>query len=290
MIDLGVKPEHVFSSRDLTFETGVRRLTRGRGVDVVVNSLAGDALRKSWECLAPYGRFIEVGKKDILGNTGLEMRPFLKNTLFAGVNLEEMMVADPHRSARLVSNVLQLFEQGKVDRITPITVHDIGDVESVFRTMQRGLHTGKLVLRITKESRAPIIPRPSAPLTLDPNSTYLLAGGTGGLGRAQALFMAEHGARHIAFISRSGSARQDAKDLLEKLRTLGVDARAYAADISDKTQLAKAVADMSVDMPTIKGVIQGAMVLNDVLFHKMTFDQWVNTTRPKIQGKRVQPL
>lgn len=281
-----MNPEHIFSSRDLTFEAGVRRLTQGRGIDVVVNSLAGDALRKSWECLAPYGRFIEVGKKDILGNTGLEMRPLLKNTLFAGVNLEDMMVTDPVRSARLVSKVLELFEQGKVGHIKPITVHDIGDVESVFRTMQRGLHTGKLVLRITDESRAPVIPRPSAPLKLNPESTYVLAGGTGGLGRAQALFLADHGARHIAFISRSGAARQDAKDLLEKLKTLGVDAKAYAADITDKAQLAKAVEGISAEMPPIKGVIQGAMVLNDVLFHKMTFDQWIGTTRPKIQGKR----
>ncbi|KAI1345755.1 hypothetical protein F5Y01DRAFT_320442 [Xylaria sp. FL0043] len=284
VIDLGVKPDHIFSSRDLSFSKGIHRLTHGRGVDVVVNSLAGEALRKSWECLAPYGRFIEVGKRDILGNSGLDMRPFLENTLFAGVNLERMMVVNPQRSSKLVSQVLELFEQGEIGHIRPIAVHDFTEVESVFRAMQRGAHIGKLVLRITPESRVLVTPRKSIPLRLDPNSTYVLVGGLGGLGRAQALFMAEHGARHIAFISRSGSGRQEAKDLLEKLKYLGVDARAYAGDIANRLRLREILEEMATTMPPIRGVIQGAMVLDDGLFHKMTFEQWVTATRPKIQG------
>ncbi|KAI0879040.1 hypothetical protein GGS24DRAFT_486779 [Hypoxylon argillaceum] len=284
IIDLGVNPNHIFSSRDMSFDKGIQRLTQGRGVDVVVNSLAGEGLRKSWECLAPYGRFIEVGKKDILGNSGLDMRPFLRNTLFACVNLEDMMTADPRRSFTLVSKVLQLFQQGAIGLIRPIAVHDFTEVESVFRTMQRGAHIGKLVLRVTPESRVLAAPQKSIRMNLDPSSTYLLVGGLGGLGRAQALFMAEHGARHIAFISRSGGARQEAQEVLETLKTLGVDARPYAADIADKSQLKEVFDEIATAMPPIRGVIQGAMVLDDVLFHKMTFKQWVTATRPKIQG------
>ncbi|KAI1420233.1 hypothetical protein F5Y12DRAFT_719784 [Xylaria sp. FL1777] len=284
IIDLGVKPDRIFSSRDLSFGKGVQRLTHGRGVDVVVNSLAGEALRKSWECLAPYGRFIEVGKRDVVGNSGLDMRPFLENTLFAGVNLERMMVVNPQRSVNLVSQVLGLFEQGAIDHIRPIAVHDFTEVESVFRTMQRGAHIGKLVLRITPESRVLAAPQQSIRLRLDPDSTYLLVGGLGGLGRAQALFMAEHDARHIAFISRTGSARQEAKDLLGRLKALGVDARAYAGDIADRPRLQEILEEIATTMPPIRGAIQGAMVLDDGLFHKMTYEQWVTATKPKIQG------
>ncbi|KAI0096862.1 hypothetical protein GGR51DRAFT_489918 [Nemania sp. FL0031] len=284
IIDLGVKPDHIFSSRDLSFDKGVKRVTKGRGVDVVVNSLAGEGLRRSWECLAPHGRFIEVGKKDILGNSGLDMRPFLRNALFACVNLEDMMAASPQKSFTLVSKVLQLFEQGAIGLIRPIAVYDFTDVESVFRTMQRGAHIGKLVLRITPESRVLVAPQQSIRLNLDPNSTYLLVGGLGGLGRAQALFMAEHGARHIAFISRSGGARPEAQEVLEKLQALGVDARPFAGDIADKSQLQAVLNEIASAMPPIRGVIQGAMVLDDVLFHKMTFEKWVAATRPKIQG------
>ena len=84
----GITDDHIFNSRDLTFAKGVMRCTKGQGVDVVLNSLAGEALRQTWECIAMFGRFIEIGKKDILANSGLEMQPFLRNVTFAGVNLE----------------------------------------------------------------------------------------------------------------------------------------------------------------------------------------------------------
>ncbi|KAH7038376.1 uncharacterized protein B0I36DRAFT_372464 [Microdochium trichocladiopsis] len=284
VIDLGVKPEHIFSSRDMTFAQGVKRVTAGKGVDVVVNSLAGEGLRKSWECLAPYGRFIEVGKKDILGNSGLDMRPFLMNTLFAGVNLEQMMSNDPQRGADLVAKVLRLFQHGDIDLIKPISVYDFSDMETVFRQMQRGTHIGKLVLKVTPESRGPVMPQLNIPVNLNPNATYLLVGGLGGLGRAQAMLLAEHGAKHIAFISRSGDAKPEARELIARLREMGINAHSYAADVANKSQLKSVVDSMAATMPPVRGVMQGAMVLKDSLFHRMTYEQWVGATRPKIQG------
>ena len=286
VIALGVNPDNIFSSRDLSFAKGIKRVTKSRGVDVVVNSLAGEALRQTWGCLAPYGRFIEVGKRDIIGNSGLDMRPFVDNTIFAGVNLEHMLVHEPVRCSELVSRVLELFDQGAIGLIRPIVVHDFTKTESAFREMQRGTHIGKLVLRITAESRVPVTPRKTVPLRLDPNATYLLVGGLGGLGRAQALYMAENGARHLAFISRSGSAKQEARDLLVKLEASGVQAKAYAGDVAERTRLRDILFDINDRMPPIKGVIQGAMVLDDSLFHKMSYDQWTVAMRPKMKGKQ----
>ncbi|PFH62335.1 hypothetical protein XA68_14062 [Ophiocordyceps unilateralis] len=283
VVSLGVKPEHVFSSRDISFETGIRRVTKGRGVDVVVNSLAGELLRRSWACLAPYGRFIEVGKRDIVGNSGLDMQPFDDNAIFACVNLDAM-ASEPRRLWQLVDKVLRLFEQGSLGLIQPIAVHDFSEVEAVFREMQRGAHMGKLALRVTAESRVPVAPRKQVPLRLRSDATYLLAGGLGGIGRAQALFMAEHGARHLAFVSRSGDAKPEARQLLKTLAEAGVEARAYSGDVADKDRLRAILADAARQMPPIRGVIQGAMVLDDSLFHKMTYDQWLTATRPKIQG------
>ena len=88
MAEYDIPADHIFNSRDLAFAKGIMRMTHNKGVDVILNSLAGDALRKTWECIAQFGRFIEVGKKDILGNTGLEMSPFLRNVTFACVNIE----------------------------------------------------------------------------------------------------------------------------------------------------------------------------------------------------------
>lgn len=86
--EYGIPIDHIFNSRDLSFDKGIMRMTKGRGVDVILNSLSGEALRRTWECTAMFGRFVEVGKRDILGNTGLEMNPFLRNITFIGINTE----------------------------------------------------------------------------------------------------------------------------------------------------------------------------------------------------------
>lgn len=287
VVSLGVNPDRIFSSRDLSFAKGVKRITEGRGVDVVVNSLAGEALRQSWNCLAPYGRFIEVGKKDILGNSGLEMQQFIHNTVFAGVNLEAMMIEQPIRCRKIVAKVFKLFEDGLIDSIKPIVVRDFTDVESTFRDMQRGAHIGKLVLEVTPSSRVPILPRVEVPFTLDADATYLLVGGLGGLGRAQAVFLADNGARHIAFISRSGDAKPEAKKLLSTLNASGVQAKSYAGDAANVNEMKLILDDISRSMPPIRGVIQGAMVLADSLFHRMSHEQWEAATRPKVQGTSI---
>ncbi|KAJ3497745.1 hypothetical protein NLG97_g1664 [Lecanicillium saksenae] len=284
IMSMGIKSDHILSSRDLSFVKGIKRMTNGRGVDVVVNSLAGEALRQSWSCIAPYGRFIEVGKKDILGNTGLDMGPLINNTMVAGVNLESMMVEEPLRCREIVSKVFGLFEDGLIDSIKPIVIRNFTDIESTFRDMQRGSHIGKLVLEATMSSRVPIMPKKAVSLRLKADATYLLVGGLGGLGRAQAIFMANNGARHIAFLSRSGDARPQAKDVISNLLRDGVNVRSFAVDVSDASRLAAVLHEIAEEMPPICGVIQGAMVLDDGLFHNMSHSQWMAAIKPKVQG------
>ncbi|KAI5463900.1 hypothetical protein BGZ63DRAFT_453186 [Mariannaea sp. PMI_226] len=284
VIGLGVKPDRILSSRDLTFSKGIQRLTGGRGVDVVVNCLAGEALRQGWACLAPYGRFVEVGVTDILNNSGLDMRPFLYNRVFAAVNVAAMIDQEPLRFQTILTKVLDLIERRIIDFIHPLTIYDFSRLEDSFREMQRGNHTGKLVLQITSESRVPVLPRTEIPLCLRSDGTYILVGGLGGLGRAQAIFMAENGARHLAFISRSGNTRPEAKTVIASLQKSGVQVKVYTGDVANGDQLRTVLADISTSMPPIRGVIQGAMVLADSLFHRMSYEQWLTATRPKIQG------
>ncbi|KAI1839901.1 hypothetical protein JX266_013894 [Neoarthrinium moseri] len=217
IVALGVLPDNIFSFRSLLFEKGIMRVTGGRGVDVIVNSLAGEALRRSWLCLAAYGRFIEVGKMDLMSNSTLEMRHFLTGTTFAGCNLEHMLIHDPQRVAALLSKVMQLFDSGAVEPVRPIAVHNFTNVKQAFRELQRGRQIGKLILSVTPDSHVPIAPPTLVDMKLKANATYLLVGGFGGLGRGQALFMAEHGARYLAFISRSGDASSDAQAVIKSL-------------------------------------------------------------------------
>ena len=88
MKEMGIQEDHIFNSRDLSFTIGINRITGGQGVDVIINTLAGEALRQTWACIAPFGRFVELGNKEVLANGKLEMRHFLTNALFASVNMQ----------------------------------------------------------------------------------------------------------------------------------------------------------------------------------------------------------
>jgi NADPH:quinone reductase-like Zn-dependent oxidoreductase len=125
-------------------------------VDVVLNSLAGEALRETWHCLAMFGRFVEIGKKDIVGNTGLDMAPFMKNLTFFCVNLVGIYRHNIPLASRLLSDIMDLVHQGVIRPITPITVYPFSQIESAFKLMQLGKHVGKIVLKPSNDDRVPV--------------------------------------------------------------------------------------------------------------------------------------
>ncbi|MCJ1403373.1 hypothetical protein MMC11_006596 [Xylographa trunciseda] len=284
MNEYGIPDDHIFNSRDVTFAKGIMRMTNGKGVDVVLNSLAGEALRKTWECTSSYGRFIEVGKKDILANSGLEMAPFLRNVTFGGVNIEHMARNNIKMMAKVFKNVFDLIRAGAVGIVKPITVYKYSEIEKAFRLMQQAKHMGKIVLKANPDDMVPVIPRNPHPLKLDGKATYVLVGGTGGIGRALAVFLMDHGAKHLAFMSRSGDTGAGVKEAINELKNMGVNILPYACDVTDAAAVKATFSKMSAQMPRVKGIIQAAMVLNDKYFEDMTYDSWIATTRPKIQG------
>ncbi|KAL0931325.1 polyketide synthase [Colletotrichum truncatum] len=283
---------HIFYSRDLSFVKSVERITKGRGVDCILNSLADELLRASWDsaCLAPFGTFVEIGLRDITNNSPLDMRPFVKNATFAFCDILNYPVQD---LGSVLGEVYSLVEQGHLSPAYPLKAYRPGQVEEVFRVMQQGKHTGKAVITFNtlgesdEDTRAPVFQRAADLFRLDPNVTYLLVGGMGGLGRSLARNFAAAGARHIAFLSRSGDASAEARTLLAELAAgWGVTARAYAADAADATSLQVAMTACEREMPPVRGVVQLAMVLRDVVFEKMEHTQWTQPLRPKVAGSR----
>lgn len=146
MAQYNIPEDHIFYSRDASFGRGIRRATNNEGVDVVINSLAGDLLRETWECLAPFGRFVEIGKADITKNTRLEMLPFEYNVSFASVDLTKVAEQRPQLMKRLLDNVTQLLGEGSVSPILPLTTYRISELETAFRTLQTGKAMGKIVV------------------------------------------------------------------------------------------------------------------------------------------------
>nr|POE87425.1 highly reducing polyketide synthase dhc3 [Quercus suber] len=160
------------------------------------------------------------------------------------------------------------------------------EIWKAFHTMQQGKHTGKLVLSMEDgDAEVPVIPNDLHPLQLRDDRTYLLVGGLGGLGRAQAKWFASNGARYLAFISRSGAVSSAAKETLQMLKHMSVCAKVYACDVSNRTALKIILAAMQAEMPQVSGVVQGAMVLADSFFSNMSFDSWV---KGSISGSRGQ--
>ncbi|PBP22184.1 beta-ketoacyl synthase domain-containing protein-2 [Diplocarpon rosae] len=237
MSEYHIPEDHIFYSRNTSFAKAIHRATNGRGVDVVLNSLAGDALRETWDCLAHFGRFIEIGKLDIISNSRLEMARFEHNAIFASVDLTVVAAERPKIMKRLLSDVFGLIGKG----LTPKNL-------------------------------------------LQADASYVIIGGTGGLGRSISRWMIEKGARNIVLLSRSGKTDGKVGDLIDEAKTVGANIIVKACDVTSKDHVEKLVSTDLSHLPSIKGVIHAAMVLDDVLFEKMTHSQWISVVSAKVSG------
>ncbi|KAL4954233.1 hypothetical protein BDW69DRAFT_183680 [Aspergillus filifer] len=280
-----IPESHIFSSRSTLFADAIRSRTNGRGVDAVFNSLAGESLRASWECIAPYGRFLEIGIKDILANDTLPMRQFLHNVSFSAINLACMMNDRPEMCAAALSSVFELIEQGKLRPAQELNLYGVGEMEKALRSMQTGRHIGKVVIEMREDDEVQTVldTRPST--VLDPEATYVISGGLGGLGRNIALWLADRGARNLLLLSRSGSRTPKAQELVKELESRNVRVLSPSCDIADPDSLREALeAIQALGMPPVKGCIQAAMVLRDALFESMSHTFWTEALAPKVQG------
>ncbi|KAK4452026.1 hypothetical protein QBC34DRAFT_483426 [Podospora aff. communis PSN243] len=277
----GIPEEHILNSRDLSFAAGIKRLTKGKGVDVILNSLAGEALRQTWLCLAPFGRFIELGRQDMFGNTGLDMAPLLCNTTFAGVNMRGVIAPGP-RCARVVEDVMKYYREGVIKIPQPLTVMSFAQTEVAFRTMQSGKHTGKIVLAPSPDDIVPMVLR-KPEVALRSEGTYFLPGGLGGLGRSLARWMAARGARYIVFTSRGGASKPEAQALLKELDEQGVKTKAYASNVGNVVEFKRVLDDMrESSFPPVVGTVIMAMQIQDVFFENMTASDLQAAVRPKV--------
>ncbi|KAI4863957.1 putative polyketide synthase [Hypoxylon rubiginosum] len=280
----GIPEDHIFSSRNLTFADGIRRLTEGKGVDIVLNCLSGEALKASWSVIAPFGRFIEIGKKDIEDNTRLGMAPFIRNVNFASVDLTVIFRQRKDLGARLLSEVMELLRAGSIGQVSPITLFPFSKIEEAFRYMQAGKHMGKIVLTPKDDDIVPVAPRAGPKYRIVPDASYMILGGFGGLGRSLARRMVSQGARNLIFISRSGAASSEAKELVDELRGDGVTVEILALDITNNDALQAGLENAMKTMPPVRGIIQAAMVLEDRIFANMSHETFTKVIRPKVQG------
>jgi NADPH:quinone reductase-like Zn-dependent oxidoreductase/acyl carrier protein len=273
---------HVMDSRSLEFIDEVIDRTGGRGVDVILNSLAGEAIPKGLTALADHGRFLEIGKRDIYGNSRLGLLPFHKNLSFIAIDLDRAIRERPEQIAAQFREVIDGFQQGTLSPL-PLRTFPLGNVAGAFRHMAQGKHIGKIVLAIRDEP-AKIAPSLEPTSVFRADATYLVTGGLGGFGLTTAQWMAEQGARHLVLVGRSGAATQQAVDGVKSLEAAGVRVMVAAADVADPAQLSAVLADIAREMPPLRGVIHAAMVLDDCLLMNLNHQRLDRVLRPKMHG------
>jgi phthiocerol/phenolphthiocerol synthesis type-I polyketide synthase C len=279
---LGV--QHVVDSRTLAFADDIRDITGGEGVDVVLNSLAGEAIHKGISILRPYGRFIELGKRDFYANSKLGLSPFRNNIQFFGVDVDRLLIDRPVLAGQLFEELTPLFEQGTFYPL-PHRVYPIARAAEAFRSMQQSRHIGKIVVTTTgAEDATPVEARSKARLQLSPDATYMVTGGRGGFGLATAEWLVGKGARHLALIGRRQTTAPDAAIALDRLRKDSIDVHEFSADITDPDQLAKVLSQVRRGMPPLRGVIHAAAVIQDVGIVNATRDNFHDVLRPKMAG------
>ncbi|UKZ66516.1 putative secondary metabolism biosynthetic enzyme [Trichoderma atroviride] len=279
----------IFSLRDSKFSNGILRMTNGTGVDYVLNSSVGDQLQETWNCLASCGTFLEISTKNTSRSTLREMRPPLKDYIFASVNMGHIQSQRPEIMAGILRNTFELMEQGIVKPTVPVTVYPVSQIERAMHFMKstENENLESIALSFSADDLIPVLCKPkNTSLKLSGDSTYLIVGGLGDLGRSLARFLVGSGARHICFISRSGAVQDVQKQLVTDLASSGVGVQVYKCDIASFSALKDTLALCSQEMPPISGVIHSALVLRDAILHNMTYTQWVEAVGPKLQGSR----
>ncbi|MEV6674747.1 SDR family NAD(P)-dependent oxidoreductase [Streptomyces sp. NPDC051162] len=280
---LGV--DHVFDSRSLEFAAHVMEVTGGAGVDVVVNSLAGEAITRSLELLRPGGRFIELGKRDIYENKPLLLRPFRNNIAFFGVDLTTLAF-DPCAVAKLFADVTERVHDGSY-RPLPHHVYPAARVAEAFQLMQHSRHVGKVVVAFDPLDEPVRVELRDRTPGLDPHGTYLVTGGLSGFGAATAVRLAERGARHLALVGRRGDRTPGAADLLDRLAGHGARATAYAADVADLPAMRRVIDEMDTGGHPLRGVVHCAMQLEDDLLTELTDERFAAPLKAKMAGALV---
>jgi acyl transferase domain-containing protein/NADPH:quinone reductase-like Zn-dependent oxidoreductase/aryl carrier-like protein len=286
MSQYGIPEERIFSSRTAEFANGLRTVIGGQEIDVVLNSLVGDLLQASWHCLKAGGRFIEIGKRDALANSRMDMAPFDRAVTFAAVDLSLIAKLWPARMCNLLHTVMQMFEEKKLTPVAPVTEYPIADMVKAFRLLQAGKHVGKVVITSDADAVVPVRVKARGQNPIRPDATYLITGGTGGLGRSITRRLIDQGATNIVLVSRRGNVQSADLDAVIEHGEMN-DAKVFITkcDVVEEGQiqeLVKTVKDQG--MPPIRGVIHGAMFLKDALFEMQTYDEYQAIQQPKVKG------
>ncbi|KAL6825085.1 putative polyketide synthase [Trichoderma camerunense] len=279
--NFGIPREHIFNSRDVSFYGNLMAVTNGQGADLVLNSLSGELLHTSWKCVAPFGKMLEIGKRDFIGRGQLGMEVFEPNRSFHGIDMSQMAVERPDMCKKMLQQFNRYYEEGAIKPIAPVKHFEAGDIVEAFRYMQKGQHIGKIVVSMpTDPSKLRSAAKPQA-VKFKSDRTYLLVGGLGGLGKSVSNWIVENGAHHIMYLSRSAGDSEQDKRFIKEIESQGCAVQAIKGSVTSLQDVYRAVEQAT--MP-IAGVFLMTMILRDRGILQLSHDDWFTAARPKVDG------
>ena len=278
----GMGIEYVYDSRSTDFAELIRKDTDGYGVDVVLNSLPGAAQRAGLELLAPSGRFVEIGKRDIYGDTKMGLFPFRRNLSFYAVDLALLTITKPAKLRRLLNTIYQQIADGVLP--APETTHyPLAEGATAIRVMGAAEHTGKLVLDVPHTGAFDVVLPPEQTHPFRADGSYVLTGGLGGLGLFLAEKMAEAGCGRIVLNGRS-APKPDALEAIERIRALGAEVEVALGDVAEADTAARLVEVATATGRPLRGVLHAAALVEDATLANITDELVERDWAPKAYG------
>jgi len=268
--ELGV--ERIMNSRTLDFASEIMELSGGRGVDIVLNALAGEFIPASFSALAPGGCFLEIGKRDVW--TAEQVRRLGKDFRYHIVDLSQVAAGDPAMAGHLLRDTVAAVERGEL-RPLPAAAFPFADAVSAYRYMAQAQHIGKIVLR-----------QSACAAGIFADGAYLVTGGFGGIGSHLLRWLVERGARNVVLVGRNGP-RAASRDAIEWAEAHGARVSVRLADVANPGEVAGLLAGIAAEMPPLRGILHAAGVLDDGVLTEQNWDRFERVLAPKTIGSWV---
>eukprot|EP00884_Botryococcus_braunii_P006101 jgi/Botrbrau1/15492/Bobra.43_2s0109.1 len=319
---LGTFPEldedHIGDSRSTAFEATVMQGTKGKGVDLCLNSLDQEKLQASIRCLAPFGSLLEIGKYDMVVGSMLPMRAMLRGINYQAIHLEQVLVEGPDVDPSMAMELHKIMSEGLANgevKPLPFTIFARSQTEDAFRYLSKGVHIGKAMVQMVSSvqleaSLATNVLRPAIPdaspasdaehgqaetetfissisirpsWSCRPGCTYIITGGLGGFGLALGEWLVSHGATHLVLTSTRGIRTGGQRKIVEAMRNHGIKVEVSLLDVSVQQQAAELL-QFASSLAPIAGIFHLAMVLRDRLMLNQTGEGWNGCVVPKAVG------
>ncbi|KAI1563604.1 Polyketide synthase modules protein, partial [Pyrenophora tritici-repentis] len=276
---------HILPSGAASLVAAIMSHTNGQGVDVTLSPVTGPLLKATWECTAPFGRFVQIGKADAERSKHLDMWPFGRGVSMTGLDVlqySEMKGAMVHTA---LAKSIELLQHKRTRLTAHLNIFKLAEVDKALQYVRGKSYVGSAIILPQPGEKVHVIPKTVISLGVDsPGSTYLIVGGLGGIGLATAYWMMEHGAKNLLIVSRNALAHPKGLALAQKGTECGCNVHIRNCDISDEANVRHLLAKAKEDMPPIRGVLQIAAILDDTIFERMTFEQWQKAIGPKVSG------